>query len=376
MAGQKRKSRLLGVVVGLIVVGIGIASVILYEPKEAPEEPVRIRPLKTVIVGSGPALSARRYPGRVAAKEAVDLAFQVSGPLIELPVRNGQEVQQGDLLARIDPRDYENQRASAQAEYNQTEAQLARIEKAAETGAVSQADLTNAKAAFEMAEARLAIAKKAAEDTNLYANFEGVVARTYVENYQNVMANQRILSLQDISEVEVVVSVPERRVAEGQRGQAQEEGRFAVVFDFLPEREFPVTFKEFATEADPRTQTYAATFVMPSPEDVMILPGMTATLLERVPSEGATVDTGHFVPADALAVDSQGQYYVWQVEPADEESIYVVQRRDVTVGDVTRDSIHVVEGLQEGLRIAAAGVHVLKEGQKVRLYEPRSEETL
>ena len=67
-------------------------------------------------------------------------------------------------------------------------------------------------------------------------------------------------------------------------------------------------------EADPVTQTYLATFVMPAPRDVAILPGMTTTINEHL-KEGVEIDTSDYLlPIEAVAVDGLGNYYVWMVQ--------------------------------------------------------------
>ncbi len=125
-----------------------------------------------------------------------------------------------------------------------------------------------------MAEARANIATKALDDTHLRPPFTGVIANTFADRFENVQAKQSVLSLQDISSVEVEVSVPEKRVVRALEDKGK--FRFAATFDYLPDREFEVSVKEFSTEADPVTQTYTATFAMPAPDDVLIMPGMTA----------------------------------------------------------------------------------------------------
>ena len=73
--------------------------------EEAPEQAPVARPVKVMTVG-GPAGGGEfTFPGRVAAGEQVDLAFRVGGPLIELPVQEGEKVNKGQVVARIDPRD-------------------------------------------------------------------------------------------------------------------------------------------------------------------------------------------------------------------------------------------------------------------------------
>jgi len=82
------------------------------------EEPVVrevIRPVKIMTVTSGVEAVSAEYPGRVRASQRVDLAFQVSGPLIQLPVEEGQVVKKGQLIARILPRDFKTDLDKARA---------------------------------------------------------------------------------------------------------------------------------------------------------------------------------------------------------------------------------------------------------------------
>jgi RND family efflux transporter MFP subunit len=220
--------------------------------------------------------SGRKYPGKVKANREVDLAFQVAGPLIELLVKKGVEVRTEQLLARIDPRDYEHTLAAKRGILAKAHSDLEKTKRLFDQGNAGRQEVVDNQAAFEVAQAESEIAAKALDDTYLRAPFAGTIANTFVENFENVRAKQAILSLQDVSSVEIEVNVPEEVVAVSKG--TKDKFRFVATFDYLPGREFDVVPKEFATEADPTTQTYAVTLVMPAPTDVSILPGMTATV--------------------------------------------------------------------------------------------------
>ncbi|WP_187170527.1 efflux RND transporter periplasmic adaptor subunit [Salidesulfovibrio onnuriiensis] len=129
-------------------------------------------------------------------------------------------------------------------------------------------------------------------------------------------------------------------------------------FEAAPGREFTLKLKEFSLEADPQTQTYRVRLFMPSPETkVRILPGMTTTVILRY--SGGTAE-GYSVPVGAV-LDEDGKAFVWKVGQD-----MTVTKSPVKVGLMAGESISVVEGLKEGDRIATAGVHYLREGQKVR----------
>ncbi|MHC4693567.1 MAG: efflux RND transporter periplasmic adaptor subunit [Planctomycetota bacterium] len=372
MSLEPQKSKRLGIIIGApLIIGSIYAVFFIDWGKDKAPEPQPVRPLKMIRIGETSLPAVREYPGKVTAKDTVVLAFQVEGQVIEFPILKGEEIKKDDLLAKLDERDYKNRNDAAKAEFEQTKVQLERIQQAVESGAVSKTDLTNAEAAFERAKANLEIATKALNDTVLKAPYDAVISNTFVENFENVKAKQSIVGIQNIQSVEVEVFVPQERVlkAKEQKGKF----RFTAIFDPLPDIEFDVEVKEYTTEADPLTQTYTVTFTMPIQDKYNIFPGMTASVREY-PIEGAFPESGRLlVPIDAVPVDGQGKYYVWKVQEKD--GTLAVHRQDVTVGKAMGDDIEIIEGLSKGDRIAAQGVHLLQEGQQVREYSLKSQES-
>ena len=362
--------------VGGALMVAAIASVFLIDwNPEVEEPPPPIRPLKTLVVGTMDAGVKWQYPGKVSASEEAEMAFEVAGTVQDLLVNEGDRVTAGMVLARLDPSDYTNAVKSAQAELQRSEAQLSRVKQAAKSNAVSQQEVSDAQASYDKADAEFSIRQKALADTEIKAQFDGVIARTYVKQFENVRAKAPILNLQNIQRVEIQASIPEARVAlvdPEKRKAGNSDIRFTAAFDFFKDRTFELEVKEFSTEADPVTQTYSATFVMEAPKDVTILPGMTAMVSEEgAPDQAPAADGALLVPLDMVPVDGLGQYFVWVLEQGDGE-VHAVTRRDVSVGEITGDSIAVASGLSKGDRIAAAGVHILVEGQQVRLLESGS----
>jgi RND family efflux transporter MFP subunit len=369
--------RVSGKVVGAVILVGAVASVFLVDwKKEVEELPPPVRPLKTLVVGETQGGKLWKYPGKVSSAKSAEVAFEVAGTVAELPVQEGQQVVTGQLLAKLDPADYKNAAKAAKAEMDRAKAHLERIQKAAESNAVSKQEVSDALAAYDRADAVNDIRQKALSDTEIKAQFDGVIARTYVQRFENVQAKQAILSLQDLTQIEIEASIPESRIAqippekrENKEMQEASRGRFSATFDYFDGRVFDLTLTEFAPDADPVTQTYLATFKIESADDVTILPGMTAMVLEKAPeSSQNNADGPPEVPLDLVPVDGVGQYYVWLLEP-DGDGVFSLTRRDVSVGEVRGDSITVSSGLQNGDRIAAAGVNVVVEGQKVRLLQ-------
>jgi len=312
-----------------------------------------------VITLSGPETSAERsFPGRVRASERVDLSFEVAGRIIELPATQGNQVEKGTLLARLDPRDFESELKAAQADFDKAQANFERVAKLLEKDFISKAEYDEFKATRDIAAARLATARKGVEDTELRAPFDGLVAKRFVENFTDVRAKEPIVSLQDVSTVEVVVNVPERIVAMQERGSTV---NIVARFDALPGKTFPLTIKEFATEADPKTGAYEYVTVMKKPEGVNILPGMTATVIASRPDYRAGEGTRFIVPVQAVFADITATPHVWIVDEANR-----VHRRAVVTGQLTgMEGIAVLDGLAVGDVLAVSSVVRLQEGMTI-----------
>lgn len=346
--------------------------------EEAPEKTI-IRPVLAVKVGDFTGLQVRGFPGRASATQEIDLAFRVGGPLITRPVNVGDLVEQGDVVARIDPRDYEVNLSNVQAQLAEAKATLARARSdyqrqvnimREDPGATSQLAVDRAREAQDRATANVdaltasvATAQDQLNDTNLQSPFDGTVVATYVENFQNVRAKQPIVRILDTSHIEMVVNIPENLISLASSVQ-----QALLRFDAFPDREFEGTIKEIGTEASQTTRTFPVTLIMPQPEDVKILPGMAGTARA---GEGAlpTEQQGVGVPVGAVFTpDTKTQSHVWVIKPT-EGNLGVLELRPVTTGDLTRLGVLINEGVSAGEWVVTAGVHSVKEGQTVRILE-------
>ena len=196
------------------------------------------------------------------------------------------------------------------------------------------------------------------EDSTLRAPYDGVIAQRFVEQGQNVRANERVVIFQDVDEIDIAVDVPEAVMAADLR--SADIVQMLASFNAAPGLQFPVHIKEIAQRADPITQTFTVRVGMKAPPGVNLLPGMTGTV--TLTYRRASILGGQIlVPITAIIKESTGAEVAWVIGPDGN-----VERRPVKTGSVTGDSIVVLEGLQPGDRIAVAGVPFLREGMKVR----------
>ena len=350
---------------------IGLTSFIsfcLIGCSERPQEVKQvIRPVKTMTVGGASSDFQRTFTASVRASERVELAFQVPGKLIELPVKKGQNVEQGDLIGRLDQRDYQSNLQSAQAEYDKSLANFKRGDELVKKGFISRTDYDRLRARRDVTAAELDKAKKALEDTSLKAPFDGVVAQRFVENFTEVRAKQKIASLQDTSLLELIVYVPEHIVAIMRKGGPRADVKLYATFKAIPGDQFPLTIKEFSTQADAKTQTFEYVLTMPRPEGRNILPGMTANVhAVRTGLDESQVSASVTIPAIAVFADKNGQSHVWVIKQPENTA----HARKVTTGKLAgSDQIEILDGIAAGEVIAVAGVSQLREGMQVRPVE-------
>ncbi len=324
--------------------------------------------VKTTVIGSDDTQTIRSYPGVVAASDSVNLSFLVSGRLIELPVFEGDTVKKGILLARIDPKDYQIKVDQQKAKYDLAKITFERYKKLLPTDAISKAQYDEKKSLYHLAKANLAEAKKKLSDTYLFAPFTGVVAVKYVDNHQYVMARQQIISLQNLSSLEVIINIPEEDVtkAENIKKLIDATGKERVgniEFASLKDKSFPAYFKEAQFEADQQSQTYKITLTTPMPSNKKILPGMTAT----VKVEFSTKTPFYLVSPQAVAVDNQGKHYVWIINPKTQR----VYRQKIQVGGLSYNKIKIIEGVKKGDEIVIAGIAQLEKNQQVKVIKGR-----
>jgi RND family efflux transporter MFP subunit len=350
----------------IFLAALGLYAVFLAAcEKETVEAPEVVRPVRILTIAGLQAGATLSYPGEIQGAQNAELAFEVAGRLIELPAEEGIDVTQNQLLARLDPADYQSALDAAQARFNSAKDTFDRYSEVFERGAISRQEFDNARRQIEVQRADLTSAKKALSDTQLRAPFAGRIGRTYVNNFNNVQAKQPILVMQDLTQLEIVVNIPEQDWLRAKPGltltQRNERAKLEVSLSTLPDRSFPASITEIAASADPVTRTFAAHALFDPPGDVTILPGMSATLTVRVPSDIEGIGSALQIPANAIVGGDDGGSYVWKVDAA----TMTVSLAPVTAGQLSGSEIDILEGLATGDRIAVSGVQHLADGMKI-----------
>ncbi|MDB2613990.1 efflux RND transporter periplasmic adaptor subunit [Chlamydiales bacterium] len=320
-------------------------------------------------------IRSRPFPGVTRAEDRVNLSFRVDGPLIDLPIVVGDEIKKGDLLARIDPRDFEIELLTKEAELKKAEADFtfaesdfARAKRIQEgdPGAISESMVDRKREEMNRLSAevmRLEAQVEGAEDqlsyTYLTAPFNGIITAKYVDNFQFVRAKEKITRMLDRERIEMVVDIPERIIP-----FVPHIKKTIVTIDSFPQVEFEAEIKEIGTEASATTRTYPITLVMDQPKNAVILSGMS----------GEAKFTGDFkdhlkmlkilVPVSAVFTnDKTKKSFLWVIDKDTME----LEKREVILGHINTNDIEIESGVKSDEWIVTKGVLSLKEGQKVEI---------
>jgi len=363
---------------GSIMLIAAMLTLVACGEKEVIEKDT-VKPVKAIQVEEDQAFGGRWFPGQAKAGKEANLSFRVPGTLQEFPVKLGDEVRRGDLLARLDPRDYqvaqndaEANMRKAQAGLELAESEFARVDRVwqKDPGAVSKSMVDVRKAELDTAKAQVGSAQAAVDNardnsryTSLRAPYRGTVVEKFVENFEDVQAKQQIVRVVDTRNIEFRVQIPETLMEHSDK--VKQAGAF-VVFDAFPGIEVPARIKEIGKEASRTTRTYPVTLIMKQPKDFKVLPGMAgkargnreATL--RIAQEAGLV--GFEIPTSATFAGEGGKTYVWVIDPQTRK----VSRREVNVVNLTEKGA-MVSGLKPGEWIATAGVNILVQDQQVRI---------
>jgi RND family efflux transporter MFP subunit len=389
---------------------------------QAPTRSDAVRPVKTMVVTAGEEPHTRIFPGKVDAAKRVELAFQVPGLLVNLPVKEGQKVAKGEVIGQLRQDEFQARLKSLQGQLDQAGAGLralrageraeerlrreaavraaqsrlanarAEYERSArlvQTGAVARADFEAAETSYRVAQedhkAAVQMLEKstAGRDEDIEAQeaqVRALEARVVEANlqlqdstlrapYDGVIAQRFVEQNQNVTARQPVVKFQDvdeidvvvdvpETVMAGIR--SADIVQILAEFSGVPGIPFPVHIKEVAQRADPATQTFQIRVAMRAPPDANILPGMTATVT-AIYRRASILGGRILVPVAAVSQDAADGQVVWVLGPEQ-----TVTRRPVKLGAATGGRVEVADGLQPGDRIAVAGVSFLRDGMAVR----------
>ncbi len=356
---------------------LGVAFLLgaLLFPSCQEKEPAQeiIRPVRYIEATPTMGVYVRTFSGVAQSGTESRLSFRVPGTVKAIPVRVGDEVRAGQLIAELDSYDYELKLQQAEAALLQAKARARnadvnyeRARTLYEKKSASKSELDSARMASEAANADVQVLARQAElartqlsYTRIAAPLEGAIADVRSEINENIQPGMPIVLLTSGSHIEVKISIPEILIAQ------IEEGKDAVVrFDAIPGKELKAAVTEVGIKSIGTATTFPVTLLLAQP-DPDIRAGMTATAAFQFKSD--TDRESFLIPSQAVGEDRQGRFVFLVTPVPEQEGIGVVRRRPVTIGEMTSAGLEILTGLTAGDLVVTAGIGYIRDGQRVKL---------
>ncbi|TVP76134.1 MAG: efflux RND transporter periplasmic adaptor subunit [Puniceicoccaceae bacterium] len=304
----------------------------------------------------------RSFPARISATDLRELTFPRPGIVEAVLVEESDRVVAGQILARLDDRDYSGALDAARARLENTEQALQRAQRLLAEDAIARNVLEQREAAEKVARAEFEAAEKALAEATIEAPFDGVVSRVFARESQAVAAGTPAVRMFSMAQLEATIAVPGAIIL-GADGARRAELKAQVRLEGGLGPPIEAQFKSAELEADAGSQSYAVTFGFESPEGLNVLPGMNAEVALAL---GTGAATGPVVPLRAIGAEGDVRF-VWVVDPS--AAPHRVARRTVEVGPAVGEWLPVVAGLTAGEVVVAAGISSLSEGLAVRPWD-------
>ena len=344
------------------------------KPVEPPPPP---RPALVAIVGETAANEAMLLVGEVKSRYESNQGFRINGKIIERKVDVGSFVKKGQVIARLDAADANLSAAAATADVRAAEANhaLARADverqrtlfnkKFISQSAldIREAELKTSAARVSQVKANAAVSGNQSRYTLLVADRDGVITQIRAEPGQVVEAGEMVAQIVDTKQIEVLVAVPESRMAGLKVGDSATVKLWASQATDSA-KTYTASVREIAPAASSATRAFDVRVAVSDADEAVKL-GMTAAV--RFAQNAAD----EIIIASSALTQVNGKSSVWVINKLkggnlEDSNLGIANPREVTAGQYTENGVVITSGLQAGEIVAIAGVHTLIKNQKVK----------
>ncbi len=293
------------------------------------------------------------FSGQIKENREINSAFKVGGQLLKLKVNEGDKVSAGQVIAEIDPRDYQIRLDAAKAQYLQAKGEYERYQQLFDKNKLPVNTLDRLKAGYLAAKSQYDAAENAMKDTRLTAPFSGYVSKRHVENYENVGPGQAIVSLIDLDNLEIRFNIPGSLLA-----TVQQANDFYCDFNVNGEKRVAAKLLSVNQKSN-ETDQYEVR-VQPKISGHHLKPGMTARITVAATNDHPQAIT---IPMGAVYYANE-KPHIWTVDP----NALVTKSQAVELGNLLNDGlVEVKKGIAGNELVVTAGVNSLVENQQVKI---------
>ena len=337
---------------------LGLLAVILTgscsEKKESrTKAPTRVK--TEVVNAQSSGTNGQTYVGIVEEQEATAVSFTGMGVVKRVLVSEGQTVSRGQLIAEMDDTQARNLLAGAEAQMVQANDALQRYSMLHDNGSLPEVQWVEIQSKVAQAKSQLEVAKKNLADCRLVAPVSGLVGRKQIGAGETTLPSQAVVTILNISNVKVKVSVPEAEV-----GSISPNTSSNIKVEAIS-RSYEGGRIEKGVQADAMTHTYDIRINVPN-GDRKLLPGMVASVqfVAVAQQQAEQTEQAAMLPVTAVQKNADGSLFVWTVGKDS-----TAHRTTVGIGETKGNRIAITTGIENGQRIVTEGYQKLSEGTKV-----------
>lgn len=335
----------------LILTGLIIAALLSGCAKKKTSERIPSIPVRTVIADLEKGRNKYEYVGVVEEERSSAMSFTVAGTVKMMYAEEGQRVNKGELLARLDTANLSNAYHAAKAQLSQAEDAMKRIQKLYDNQSVPEIKYIDIQTQLEKARSMEAIARKNLSDSRLTAPFSGIIGKKSAESGENVLPGQPVYTLLKIEDVKIKVSVPEKEIADILKNQQTQ-----VEIPALHDASYEGMIEERGVVADPISHSYTVRVRVHNPASEL-LPGMVCKVSVATDNSKEAM---FIVPSQCVQTSADKQF-VWCIVNGQ------AVRRSVETGKFTPHGVEILSGLQGGEEIVTEGYQSLYDGATLKI---------
>lgn len=362
--------------VGMFVITLAATSLFGCgeKPAESAAVPQVIKAVKTHVVKGQTDSSERVLSGTTISSDEQALSFRVAGVIVELPIKVGDVLNKGDVVARLDSADYEIFSRQSQASVSQAKAAQVNAESAYKRAkelyaaqAASLADLESARANADSAKASLGVAqqqlnsvRKNQQYTTLSSSSDNCTVTAIPASINsNISAGSSVVNLSCGSFLRARITVPEALIDQIDVGN-----KVAVSIPSARTESFPGEVVEVGVSNNNAAGFDVEVEIQESDEKLRV--GLATSVTLQLGAQDAAQVT--VLSPQAILEDAEGKF-VYVLEPTDTDTVFSATRRGIATGELRAEGIEISDGLSEGDEVIVAGAARVTANMKVKRLE-------
>lgn len=314
------------------------------------EKVERVIPVKTIQVDTISEIVLHTYAGTMEESRSIELSFKYGGLVEQINVKEGDAVEKGSSIARVNSSELLNSQRIALATLEQAKDGYARLKKVHDKGSIPEIKWKEMIADMEKAQASADLADDMVRKSVLRAPFSGIIALRYVEVGSNLSPLQPVVRLINTKGIMVKISVPENEISKIMIGDSAR-----VVVTALNDRVYHGQVIEKGMLAAPLSHSYEVKIALDN-EDGLLFPGMIGKV-----SLHSELCSGIVIPSNIVLLDSDSKF-VWVVESGR------AHKRHVLISGYSGKGVIVEDGLHQGDSVIVEGYQKISGNMRVMSY--------